>query len=125
MNAHEILAALESESEDEECVIDVEPPIEQSGQATDDKSVDKHNGNTKQLGRTLPQSGYEPRRLRSHRNDAIPSTSSGLQSSHSKCAVSQTTVSCEDSDDEDNLPLSYLARKNLPKKPKAKKRRRL
>lgn len=111
LKVHEILSALECEDEyvDTERVIYDEPPIGQSGQVTDedsDKSDEEHDGDLNHLGRKLLQSGCELRRFQANRDDALPSTSLGLPSL--QVEVLQVNSSSEESDDEDNEPLSHV-----------------
>lgn len=82
LEVHEILSALECEDEDEtaEHLIYVEPPIERGDQATDEdseKSDEEHNAN--HLDRQLLKSGCEVQLRRINCDNAMPTTSSGLE----------------------------------------------
>ncbi|XP_060801591.1 piggyBac transposable element-derived protein 3-like [Amyelois transitella] len=125
LKVHEIISALECEDDDDfsQNVIFVEPPIEKSGQVTDedsDKSDDEHDANLNHLGHTLLDSKCELRRYQVRNRDVMPSSSSGMVFSNAENP--QVCSSSEESDDEDNQPLASLrTRISPPKKSKLKR----
>lgn len=119
LKVHEILSLLECEDDNEiaKAMVYVEPPIERSGQATDedsDKSDDQHDANLNHLGRTLLQTKCQLQRFSAKADDAIPSTSLGQLSAGP--SILQASSSSEESADEDDKPLSSLVRKKKSRK---------